>query len=144
MIRTAVARLAAAAILIVSVLGFAARSVQASAEVTAAQAAPFLGDWSIALQGQQGPANFDLVVETDKDKVVARISGTQTPQQAIPSITLAEKTLVLRYAFDYQGMSIETVLSLTPAADGKVSAEMDFAGGAYVATGTATKKDKGK
>lgn len=31
---------------------------------------------------------------------------------------------------------------LTPAADNKVTAQIDFAGGAYVMSGTATKKEK--
>jgi hypothetical protein len=32
----------------------------------------------------------------------------------------------------------------TPAADGKMAARIDFAGGAYVMTGTATKKEKAR
>jgi hypothetical protein len=35
------------------------------------------------------------------------------------------------------------VVRLTPS-EGKMSAQIDFAGGAYVMTGSATKKDKGK
>ena len=146
MIRTAIVRTVVLAGLLTSPAAAAslARPPQAAAEVTAAQAAPFIGEWALALQGGNGPANFDLTIKVEKDKVVGQISGAQMPASPIASIALVDKSLTLRYAFDYQGMSIDTVISLTPAADGKVGAQMDFAGGAYVATGTATKKEKAK
>ena len=62
--------------------------------------------------------------------------------QAITDVTKATKGLVLRYSFDYQGNAVDAVVRLTAAADGKVEAQIDFAGGAYVMSGTATKKDK--
>jgi hypothetical protein len=37
---------------------------------------------------------------------------------------------------------VDAVVSLTPAEEGKVNAQIDFAGGSYVMTGTATKKGK--
>ncbi len=146
MIRTAIVRTVVVAGLLTSLAGTASPAVpaQAAGQVTAAQAAPFVGEWSLALQGQNGPANFELTIKVDKDKVVGQIAGAEMPAQPIASIAMVDKSLVLRYAFDYQGMSIDTVVSLTPATDGKVSAEMDFAGGAYVASGSATRKEKAK
>ena len=66
------------------------------------------------------------------------------PTQAIADVTKADQSLVLAYSFDYQGNAVHAVVSLTPAADGKMSAQIDFAGGAYVMSGTATKKEKAK
>ena len=115
-----------------------------TAQVTAADAAPFLGDWVLDLQGQNGPATLDLAVKVEKDRVVGEIKGGELAPQPILDITRAEKTLVLRYTFDYQGTPVAAVVSLTPGEDGKGAAEIDFAGGAYVMSGTAAKKEKTK
>jgi len=50
--------------------------------------------------------------------------------------------LALSYSFTWEGNPVDAVIKLTPAADdGKTSAQIDFAGGAYVMTGSATKKE---
>ena len=115
-----------------------------AAQVTAADAAPFVGDWALAMQGQNGPAAFDLAVKVEKDKVVGELKSPELPAQAITDITIVDKSLVLRYSFDYQGNGIPAVLSLMPADGGKTNAQIDFAAGAYVMSGTATKKEKEK
>ena len=117
---------------------------QATGTATAIDAAPFLGDWTLALQGPNGPGNFDLSVKVEKDKVVGEIGSEQLPKQAITDISKADKKLLLRYSFMYEGNPVDTLVTLTPADDGKVAAQIDFAGGAYVMTGTAAKKDKAK
>ena len=78
----------------------------------------------------------------DKEKVVAEITASGQPTNPIADVTKADKGLVLRYSFDYQGNAIDAVVHLTPGADGKMTAQIDFAGGAYTMSGTATKKDK--
>ena len=113
-------------------------------QATAADAAPFVGDWSLTLQGPNGPGAFDLSVKVEGEKVLAEIASEQLPKQPITSITMADKTLVLGYSFTWEGNPVEAVVSLTPAAEGKTTAQIDFAGGAYVMTGTATKKEQGK
>ena len=113
-------------------------------QATAADAAPFAGDWSLTLQGPNGPGTFDLSVKVEGEKVLAEIASEQLPKQPITSITMADKTMVLGYSFTWEGNPVEAVVSLTPAAEGKTTAQIDFAGGAYVMTGTAAKKDKAK
>jgi hypothetical protein len=111
---------------------------------TAADAAPFVGDWTLTLQGPNGPATFDLSVKVEGEKVLGEISSEVLPKQPIADITIADKSLVLGYSFQWEGNPVATVVSLTPAAEGKTTAQIDFAGGAYVMTGTAAKKDKAK
>ena len=113
-------------------------------QATAADAAPFVGDWSLTLQGPNGPGTFDLSVKVEGEKVLAEIASEQLPKQPITSITMADKTMVLGYSFTWEGNPVEAVVSLTPAAEGKTTAQIDFAGGAFVMTGTAAKKDKAK
>jgi hypothetical protein len=147
MIRTAVARAALGAGLLIT-LASAPPSVviaaQAGTQVTAADAAPFLGDWTLTLQGPNGPGVFDLTVKVEKEKVVGEISNAQMPAQAITDIAKVDKSLVLSYSFQWEGNPVGAVVSLIPAAEDKVNAQIDFAGGAYVMSGSAAKKEKPK
>jgi len=123
----------------------AATVVQAAqVPATPAEAAPFLGDWTLALKGPDREATFDLTVKTENDKVVGEISAPEQQKEFIPESSMAEKTLKMRYSFNYQGNPIDAVVSLTPGADGAIAAQIDFAGGAYIMSGTATKKAAAK
>ena len=136
MIRTALASTALAATLLAP--------ATARAQATAADAAPFLGDWTLALQGPNGPASFNLSVKVEDDKVVGEIGSDALPVQKITSISKTDKSLVLNYSFPWEGNAIDAVVSLVPGTDGKTAAQIDFAGGAYTMTGTATRKEKQK
>jgi hypothetical protein len=120
----------------------AAQAPSTSTPATPADAKPFLGDWALTLQGPNGPGNFDLTVKVEEQKVVGEISipTGEMPKNFIPDVAMNDKTMELRYTFDYQGNSVPAVVSLTPAADGKINAQIDFAGGAYLMTGTAARK----
>jgi hypothetical protein len=112
--------------------------------VSVAEAAPFLGEWTLAMQGPNGPGTFNLSITAEKDKVSAEIESDMLPKQPISSISLVDKSLVLGYSFTWEGNPVDAVVSLTPGKDGPMAAQIDFAGGAYVMTGTATKKEKEK
>jgi hypothetical protein len=107
---------------------------------TPASAAPFEGDWVLTADGANGPATFALTVKAEAGKVVAEISSAAMPKQVVTDISTVGPALLLRYAFDYQGMAIPVSLTLTPA-DGKIAVHMDFADGAYQMVGGATKKE---
>ena len=140
-----------AAALLVGAYPLAARAAdqaaQPAAQITAADAAPFLGDWILELQGPNGPGTFDLNLKVEKDKVVGRIATPTLDTQAITDITKNGDNLVLRYDFTYEGSPVDAAVYLMPAPqgkDGKLKAQIDFAGGAYVMTGTAAKKETAK
>jgi len=117
---------------------------QAGSQVTAADAAPFVGEWTLAMQGPNGPGTFELSVKTEKEKVVGEISSDALPRQAIREISLVKKSLVLSYTFTWEGNPVDAAVSLTPADGGKMMAQIDFAGGAYVMSGAASKKENAK
>lgn len=125
-------------------IGSAVAAGQATPQVSAADAAPFLGEWTLSLEGPNGPAAFTLAVKAAGDYVTAEISSETLETQPIGTIALKGKRLDLGYSFLYEGNPVDAVVSLTPNQDGKTTAQIDFAGGAYVMTGTATKKEKGK
>jgi hypothetical protein len=111
-------------------------------QVTPAEAAPFIGDWSLVLDGPNGARTFALVIKVEKERVVGDITTATVANQPITDVTKTDKGLVLRYSFSYEGNPVDAVVRLTPGTDGKVAAEIDFAGGAYVMAGSATKKEK--
>ena len=146
MIRSAIVRTSLlAGLFIASVVASpVVNAMQSAAQVTTADAAPFLGDWTLTLQGPNGPGSFDLSVKVDKEKVVGEIANAQMATLPITDISKAEKTLVLRYTFTWENNPVDAAVSLTPGADGKVAAQIDFAGGAYTMTGSAAKKEEVK
>ena len=148
MIRTAVVSSVLIAGLLVALPATAVRAAsdapQAGGQITAADAAPFVGDWTLTLEGPNGPATFELSVKVEQDKVTGEIKSAELPAQAITDITKVDKSLTLRYSFDYQGNQVPTVVSLVPAEEGKTKAQIDFAGGAYVMAGSAAKKEPAK
>lgn len=116
-------------------------SAQTTSQVSAADAAPFLGDWVLALEGPNGPGSFTLSVKLDKDKPSAELVTEAMGKQAITDITKADKALLFSYSFTWEGNPVDAVIRLTPEAEGKTKAQIDFAGGAYVMVGAATKKE---
>jgi hypothetical protein len=125
-------------ILAVALMG----AMQSTNQVSPADAAPFLGEWTLALQGPNGPGTFTLTLAAEKEKVTGEIVSAEIPKQPITSMSLANKSLALRYAFTWEGNPVDAVVTLTPTDDGKMGAQIDFAGGAYLMTGSATKNEK--
>jgi len=123
---------------------FSLGGAQADSQITAADQAPFVGEWTLALQGPDGPGSFALSVKVDKEKLTGEISSDALPRQAIREISLVNKSLILCYAFTWEGNPVEAVVSLTPADGEKMTAQIDFAGGAYIMAGTASKKESSK
>ena len=147
MIRTVIAGSALIAGLLTSSVvaaGQAASAAQPAATVTPADAAPFIGDWILNLQGPNGPGTFGLTVKVEKEKVVAEITGETTAMQPITDVTKDDTSLVLSYSFNYEGNAVDAVVRLTPAAEGKMNAQISFASGAYIMSCNATKKEKAK
>lgn len=136
-------RMLASALLFVMCL--APVSIGASADdLTPADAAPYLGDWTLALEGANGPGTFNLSLKVEADKVVGEIGSAQMPTTKFTTIAKAARGLSLGFSFPYEGLTVDALVSLLPPADGKADASIDFAGGAYTMSGTATKKDAAK
>ena len=127
-------------LLIVLFLTVTAAAQSALVPATPDNAAPFLGNWTLNGTGANGPASFALTVKAEGGKVLAEISGPQMPRQPITDISKTSTALVLAFSFDYQGQPIPVALTLTPA-DGKIGVHMDFAAGAYILEGAATKAE---
>jgi hypothetical protein len=108
-------------------------------DLTAADAQPLLGDWTIAGDSPQGPVTFTLSLKTEADKPVGTISSDMIPATPISAMAKYGQDVLLRYSFDYQGMPVSAVLTLTPGGD-TMKAVFDFADGAFTMPATATRK----
>ena len=107
--------------------------------LTAADAKALLGDWTIVADGMQGPATFSLTLKADGANTVGDLTSAATAPSTITDITRSGETVLLRYAFDYDGNMVPTVITLTPAGEG-LDVSFDFADGAYIMAGSATRK----
>jgi hypothetical protein len=109
--------------------------------LAAADAAPFIGGWTLGLDTPQGALSMDLNIKDEGGKVSATISAEpMLPGVAkIDDVSKSGANLVLKYVFDVQGMSIPTIITLTPVGD-KWKADFDFASGQFQTQGTAVKK----
>jgi hypothetical protein len=111
--------------------------VSAQSQLDTAQAQAFLGNWTFAFQSDQGPFQMGLNISDAGGKVAAQ-STSDLGNVDITNITRADASLVLSYNMDAQGQSIPVSLRLTPNGE-QLQANMDFAGGAFVVSGTGTK-----
>ena len=82
-------------------------------------------------------------MKVENDKVAGEISSDAVPMQPIRTLQGrqdAAARLFVQLGREPGGGGRLT----TPAEEGKLNAQIDFAGGAYVMTGTATKNEKEK
>lgn len=128
--------------MVVAVVGVLALPGGAFAQgLAAAEAAAFLGGWTLGLDSPQGAVSMDLTIKDAAGKVEGTISaepmipGTAT----ITDITKSGSSLVLKYMLEVQGMQIPTVITLIPDGD-NWKANFDFADGQFSTVGTAARK----
>jgi len=86
-------------------------------QATAAEAKPFLGDWTINADSPMGPATMQLTVTETPDGVRAKMKGGEQGESDVRDVRAQARSVVLRYTFDYQGQPIPTVVVLTPEGD---------------------------
>jgi hypothetical protein len=117
-----------------------ARAASAQA-LAAADAAAFMGGWTLGLDTPQGAMSMELTVKDEAGKAAGSISAEPMMPGVtkITDVTKDGNNLVLKYMLDFQGMSIPTAITLIPDGD-KWKAHFDFADGQFQVDGTAVKK----
>ena len=108
------------------------------------QAAPFVGDWLVSLSMGAGEATLAVGVKADAGQVTATVSSDTQPTVNVTDISLAGKSLVLKYVSSMQGTPISSVLTLTPDTAGPaLRVSMAVMDGQYEMAGTAAKQAPG-
>ncbi len=113
-----------------------------STTATAAQIAPFVGDWLVTVKVMANDAIFAVSVKNDGGTPSATIRSDGQPIVNVTDITAAGNSLVLKYMSQPMGTPRSTVLTLT--LDGaSVRASMAVMDGQNEMSGTAAKQQAG-
>ena len=107
--------------------------------ITAADAAPFLGAWTLMLETPQGAMPMTVSVKNSGGKITGEMGSDMMPSQSTSNISKDGASLLMKYNFDFQGQAIPAALTLTPA-EGKMNFSLDFADGQFLVSGEATKQ----
>jgi mono/diheme cytochrome c family protein/glucose/arabinose dehydrogenase len=115
---------------------------QSTAAPTAAQVAPFLGDWvsTVAMGGNQSTSLVS--VKADGGKVTATIQPEGQAPLTNTSVSMSGNSLVVRYTQQMAGTTIPTVLMLTPQGE-VMRVQMSMMEGQYEMAGVAAKQQPG-
>jgi hypothetical protein len=112
-----------------------------AAPVSPADAAPFLGTWTITLQTPQGAFDQTLTLKNTNGKVLGDISSPmQQGSQPIDEITKSGNDLVLKFQGDFQGTAFAAAITMTLDGTDKANCTFDVMNGQFVMQGTAVKK----
>ena len=110
--------------------------------VTAAAAAPFIGDWVVSVGMESFQSAFLASIKLEGGKVTATISSQAQPTANVSDISMSGKSLVLKYMTSMQGTPISNVLMLTPQG-AELTARLAVMDGQYEMNGTAAKQAPG-
>jgi len=134
MARLSIARIAFAALVAVI-------PATALAQLAPANAAEFIGVWTVTLDSPQGSFEQEVTVKAAGDKVVATITNQMQPAaQEVTDVSKDGKDLVLKFAGDYQGNAFDAKIVMSPTGDDKASVLFDINGGQFSMSGAGTKK----
>lgn len=112
----------------------------AQAPLTTADAAKYLGAWTLGLDTPQGAMSMNLTLKDAAGKVNGTITSDIAPDPVeITDIKKDGDKLVLSYSLDFQGQGIPVIITIAPAGP-SYTANFDFAGGQFMVDGTAVKK----
>jgi mono/diheme cytochrome c family protein len=127
-----------------AVLGQAAAPAASAASApTAAEMAPFLGNWVVTIAVMANQATFGVDIANDAGTPSATVHAPGQPTVKVTDITVSGRSLVLKYVTQAFNTTLSTVLALTP--DGtNVRANMAVMDGQYEMAGSARKLAAGE
>lgn len=116
-------------------------AAHAQSSLAPADAAEFMGVWTITVEGPQGPIEQELTLKAEADKVVGDITSSFQPEpQRITDITKVGKDLVLNYSGNFEGNPFDARVVVTPTAADQATVAIDINGGQMAISGTGVKK----
>lgn len=123
------------------VLGFALLASPAQAQLAPADAAEFMGTWTLVLDTPQGAFEQELTLSDEEGKVVALVTSQMQPEgQRITDVSKAGADLVLKFSGNFQGNAFDAKVTVTPNGPGKATVTFDINSGQFAMAGTGTKK----
>jgi hypothetical protein len=108
------------------------------AQVSAADAAPFVGNWTLKFEGPMGPLEIKMKVMVDGGKVVGELTSDLLGTSKSTDATHGANGLTLKFTLDVQGMTLPSALTITPNG-AAFKANFDIADGQFSLPGEAIK-----
>jgi len=125
--------------LVLCVCACAGSALRAQAPLPVADAAKFIGGWTLTLDSPQGPFVLTMTVSDSEGKVAAELASDVMGTQKVTDISKSGNDLVLKYQGDFQGQAFAAKITLTPT-DDKLGVNFDIADGQFMMTGVGAKK----
>jgi hypothetical protein len=126
-------------LLVVALALLVSSAASAQSALPTADAAKFMGVWSLALDSPQGPFVMTLTLSDKGGKVAADLTSDIAPPQEVTDVTKSGEDLVLKYQGDFQGQAFAAKITLTPQGE-KLSLVFDVMDGQFMMNGVGTKK----
>jgi hypothetical protein len=127
--------------LTVALVALAPLVVSAQTALTSADAAPFLGTWTVTLDTPQGAFEQTILLKEADGKVLGEITSAMQPgAQPIDEISKSGNDLVLKFQGDFQGNAFQAAITLTPDGADRANVTFDVMNGQFVMQGTGVKK----
>jgi hypothetical protein len=126
-------------LLVVALALLVSSAASAQSALPTADAAKFMGAWTLSLDSPQGPFTMTLTLSDKGGKVAGELTSDIAPPQDVTDITKSGEDLVLKYQGDFQGQAFAAKITLTPQAE-KLSIAFDVMDGQFMMNGTGTKK----
>ena len=112
-----------------------------AAQLAPADAAAFMGTWTLMLDSPQGAFEQTMVVKDEGGKVIAEITNQMQPDvQKVTDVSKSGGDLVLKFAGNFQGNAFDATITLVPDGTDKAKVTFDVNGGQFTMSGTGTKK----
>lgn len=122
-------------------LALAPLAAFAQSALTAADAAPFLGTWTISLDTPQGAFEQTLTLKDANGKVAGELNSAMQPgPTAIDDISKSGDNLVLKFQGAFQGQAFDATITMTPDGQDKAAVSFDVMNGQFVMQGSGVKK----
>ncbi len=102
-----------------------------NAQVAAADAAPFIGDWDVAVQDELGQP-FRINITSGDGQVAVAITGAEGGNFTGQNVRKEGESLLFNYTTSLQGQALPAAIVLTPGTNG-LGGSIDLAGGMFTA-----------
>jgi len=115
-----------------------AQPAAAQSPVPSADVAALLGVWTATFDGPEGPFSMAVTLSDNAGSLAAKVTSDAFPAGEAGELKKTDKGVSFAFTIDAQGMTVPTVLSVTPDGD-KASLFWDLADGQFSLSGSATK-----
>jgi hypothetical protein len=134
-------QLSIASVIVALAFLLAPARISAQSTLAAADAAAFLGTWTLSVESPQGPFDQTLELKNAGGKLSGELTSALAPQATeITDISKDGEDLILKFNGEFQGNAFNAKITLTPQGTDKAKVTFDVMDGQFVMDGTGVKK----